>query len=314
MNTKRMFVSGLMNVETNVKIKGFPIPYYPIDYPFFGIHSNISGVGVNVAGALKTLHNEVYIMSMIGEDDNGARILAYLKKKGYPTELVATVLKETPVSVNLYEESGKRQIYCDLKDIQETPYPMNEAAFGEMIANFDLAIMCNTNFNRPFLKVAKEKKIPIATDVHVLSRVDDDYNRDFLQYADLLFLSDEGLSCDEVSFIRQIAKVYHNKVIVMGRGERGAMLYTENENCIYALDAVKPERIINTAGAGDALFSSFLYFYSMGITPLEALWKAQVFASHKIGVNGASEGFLEPEDIEWLYDAKKETFITNIIR
>ncbi len=32
----KILVSGLVNTETTVKIKEFPIPYFPIDYPFFG--------------------------------------------------------------------------------------------------------------------------------------------------------------------------------------------------------------------------------------------------------------------------------------
>ena len=38
----RILVSGLLNVETTVPVRGFPINYYPIDYPFFGINSNVS--------------------------------------------------------------------------------------------------------------------------------------------------------------------------------------------------------------------------------------------------------------------------------
>lgn len=31
----KVFVSGLVNIESTLKIEGFPLPYYPIDYPFF---------------------------------------------------------------------------------------------------------------------------------------------------------------------------------------------------------------------------------------------------------------------------------------
>lgn len=29
-----ILISGLVNVETSVKVRRFPIDYYPIDYPF----------------------------------------------------------------------------------------------------------------------------------------------------------------------------------------------------------------------------------------------------------------------------------------
>ena len=43
-----ILVSGLFNMETTVKIRGFPISYYPIDYDFFGVASSLSGVGFNL--------------------------------------------------------------------------------------------------------------------------------------------------------------------------------------------------------------------------------------------------------------------------
>lgn len=55
----RILVSGLINIETTLRIEGFPIPYFPVRYPFFGINSSVSGVGYNVAAALTTLGDEV---------------------------------------------------------------------------------------------------------------------------------------------------------------------------------------------------------------------------------------------------------------
>ena len=43
----KILVSGLVNTETTVKIKKFPIEYFPIDYPFFGVNTRVSGVAYN---------------------------------------------------------------------------------------------------------------------------------------------------------------------------------------------------------------------------------------------------------------------------
>jgi hypothetical protein len=51
--TTPIFVEGLINVESSLKISGFPLEYYPIDYPFFGIQTNVSGNGINIAKALQ---------------------------------------------------------------------------------------------------------------------------------------------------------------------------------------------------------------------------------------------------------------------
>jgi sugar/nucleoside kinase (ribokinase family) len=67
----------------------------------------------------------------------------------------------------------------------------------------------------------------------------------------------------------------------------------------YIYKAVKTREIVNTIGAGDALFSSFVHFYSKTQNPYEALRKAIVFASYKIGEKCASEGFLGEEELNY---------------
>lgn len=64
----RILVSGLVNIETTAPVRQFPIPYYPIDYPFFGVNTAASGVGLNLALALRILGDEVTLCSLTGSD------------------------------------------------------------------------------------------------------------------------------------------------------------------------------------------------------------------------------------------------------
>ena len=41
---KNILVSGLVNTETTCRVRQFPINYYPVDYPFFGVSTAVSGV------------------------------------------------------------------------------------------------------------------------------------------------------------------------------------------------------------------------------------------------------------------------------
>lgn len=45
-------VAGLINLETTLRIDGFPIEYSPVRYPFGDVRSTVAGVGLNVAAAL----------------------------------------------------------------------------------------------------------------------------------------------------------------------------------------------------------------------------------------------------------------------
>ena len=291
-----ILISGLVNIETTVPVRQFPVNYYPIDYPFFGVHTAVSGVAYNLALAMKTLGDEVGLLSMTGSDFPAAYIRQSLLDAGISPAGVQARLQETPGSVVLYDGAGKRQIYCDLKDIQDTAYDFPPDVLGGV----DLVAACNINFSRPLLHMAKQAGVPIATDVHVLHDPYDPFNREFMEYADILFLSDEGIGSDYRPFLWELARIYNPSILVLGRGSRGAAIYLKAENRICELPARPVGPVVNTVGAGDALFSAFVHFYVRGVSPLEALERAQLFAAAKIRVSGAAAGFVGEQEIEAL--------------
>lgn len=294
---KKILVSGLVNTETTVKVKQFPIEYFPIEYPFFGVNTSVSGVAYNIAKALRTLGDEVTFVSMTGRDFGAEYVNQQIDEIKISTKFVKNILKETPNSVVLYDENGKRQIYCDLKDVQDMTYNFD----SEIYKDCDIIIACNANFNRSLLRQAKADGKMIATDVHVLADIKDSYNGDFMEYADILFLSDENIKTDYKDFLAELEKNYHNEIIVLGMGKEGALMYVRKEKRYYQLPAVTVGDVVNTVGAGDALFSSFLHYYAKGHSPLESLIRAEIFASIKIGYDGAANGFTKEEEIEELY-------------
>lgn len=295
----RFFIAGLINVETTLAVKAFPIAYNPVNFPFFGIQTTVSGVGLNIAKALTTLGNNVDFASIIGDDENAALVRENLMQNRIPTEGVISLIDETAQSVILYDPSGRRQIYTDLKNIQDCTYPLElaEPAFNAC----DLAVICNINFARPLLKMAKEAGKPIATDVHAISDLDDDYNRDYMQAADILFLSDESLPDSPEAFARELMGRYPPKIIVIGLGSKGALLGVRADDFVGRFPAVETRAVVNTIGAGDALFSAFLDRYLHAGNPYAALRAAMVFASYKIGEKGAADGFLDAPGLDsWL--------------
>ncbi len=293
----KILVSGLVNTETTVKIKQFPIAYFPIDYPFFGVNTRVSGVAYNILKALTALSDEVRFVTMTGEDFTGDYVRAQIAAAGASAEYVQVNLQATPNSAVLYDEAGKRQIYCDLKDIQEKRLVLPQEAY----ADCDVVVACNVNFNCEMIQVVKNAGKVVATDVHVLGDIRDEYNADFMRYSNILFLSDENISGDYKAFMQEIANMYGNDIIVVGRGSKGAAMYVKKTGRIEEFPAVKAEKVVNTVGAGDALFSGFVHYYAKGMTPAKALMRAQTFASYKIGFDGASVGFADERKIEELY-------------
>ena len=295
----KILVSGLINIETTLTVESFPIAYSPVRYPFFGVKSTVSGVGWNISKALAALNDQPVLLSMLGNDFLGNVVLDEIKQYSIDPKYLLRNLINTPQSVILFDSSGRRQINVDLKDVQNKTYP--DEHFAEALTGSDLAVMCNINFSRSHLEMVKKAGILLATDVHTISSLDDPYNQDFMKAADILFCSDELLPCKPEEWARQVFNRYRASILVIGMGNNGALLSVRDDGFLERLPSISTRPVVNTIGAGDALFSSFLHYFLATGDAMLALQKAMVFASYKIGESGAAEGFLSETGLDDLY-------------
>lgn len=292
----KILVCGHTNSETTVAIEQFPIEYTPMRYPFFGIQTAVAGVGYNIAKALTKLGSEVHFLTLVGNDLFGQQIRQQAAADGLATEYIVAGMPQTAQSVILYDKQGRRQSNTDLKDVQERPYPPD--LFQQAIQDSDLAILCNVNYTRPFLAQAQAAGIRIATDVHTIAALDDDYNRDYMAAATILFMSDERLPVSPEQWAKQLQNKFGTDIVVIGLGAKGALLAVKADNFCERLPTVQIRPVVNTIGAGDALFSAFNHFYRASHNPYTALQKAIRFAAYKIGSDGAAAGFLPEVELE----------------
>ena len=289
-------VAGLINIETTVRVDGFPIYYSPALYPFHGIRTTVAGVGYNVTKALTALGDRVRLLSLAGRDPAGQLVRQALEDDGLPSADVLFQLDQTPQSAILYDGDGRRQINVDLKDIQEAVYPPEAAA--RALAGCSVAVLCNINFARPLLAVARGAGKTIATDVHAIADLDDDYNQDFMRAADVLFMSHERLPVAPGEWAERVVARFGNEIVVVGLGADGALLHVKRDGRTLHLPAVYTRPVVSTVGAGDALFACFLHVFALGRDPYLALRQAVRFASYKIGAAGAAEGFLSAAELD----------------
>jgi ribokinase len=294
-----ILVSGLINIETTLRVEGFPIPYEPVRYPFNGVHSTVSGVGYNIARALTVLGHEARLLSIVGRDPAAGLIRQALAAEGIADACVLGRMPHTAQSVILYDEQGRRMIHVDLKDVQDQEYPAD--VFDTVLEGCDLAVLCNVNFSRALLARAKRAGVRIATDVHTIASLDDPYNTDFMRHADILFMSDERLPMFPEDWARAVGERYGCRIIVIGMGAQGALLHVRGEGITARIPAAHVRPAVNTIGAGDALFSAFLHGYIHTGDPDFALRKAAAFAAYKVGARGAAEGFLDAASLDDLY-------------
>lgn len=292
----KFLVAGFFQHETIVKVDSIPISYANVTSRSNTIYTNVGGDAYNESLALKWLGNSVDYMAMIGKYELSDSINWHDNDVKLYVDYVLPKLEATPTAVIFCDENGKQQIFEDTKNIREMEYDTD--IFKERVERADMVVVSNCNFCRPLLPLAKAAGKKIAVNIHDYKDEKLLDNRDFVEAADIIYLSDDHLTMDHYEFVKEIVDRYEPEVVILGEGRKGVLLYSRNEDIFANYKTVKTNEIVNTIGAGNALFSCFLHYYNKTGKAVPAIKNALLFASYKIGFMGTSNGFMTEEQIE----------------
>jgi ribokinase len=252
-------------------------------------------------------------MSIVGRNQDLSVINPPDRKITLSTQYIIPQMKETPTEVVLYDKMRKQQIFEDLKDLRENVYDMSMVA--PIAESCDMMVLANANFCRPFAKAAKEHRKPIAVNIRNYNREKEKYNKDFLEPAKVLYFSDDTLTEDPYEFIDRIASTYKTEIIILGQGSEGLILFDKTQDLRVHYKTVKTNEVVNTIGAGNALFACFLHYYMENGDSVNAIKNALLFASYKIGYMGTSNGFMTTDQLgQWrnlIWGIQKSVFEEN---
>lgn len=282
-------VAGVTNLQFSVPVDAFPVAYSPVRYPQNQTGVRVAGVGYNVAAGLAALGREVRLATFAGGDLLGGAVEQELRARGLHGPWVLAG-QETPRSVVLHEPGGERMICTDLRGLPQAVYPPE--AFAEALHGADWAVITNIGFARPLLAVARDAEVPVAADVQTIDDLDDDYNRDWMAAAQVLFCSHERLPVPPRPWISMVQERYRTPVVVVGCGAGGALLGVRERGEIRHVPAVAPRGVTSTAGAGDALAAAFMHVYAATGDPQAAIEWAVVFAGYAVGAEPGESAFL----------------------
>lgn len=291
-------VAGISQIETIVKVKKIPIEFREITTGSDFIHSEMGGDAYNESLALTWLGDEVRFISVVGKDENLELFNPGKRLVTIDTDYVERILADTPTSVILYAQDRQEQIFEDLKDIRDAKVDLNMAS--PLVAESDMVVLGNVNFCRPLLDIAKEHGKPVAVNIHCYETEKEEFNEAFLKNADILYFSDDTIAGDPFDFVKEMAGRYPAGIIILGQGKDGLILYDRKNDTNLHYNSVKTNEVVNTAGAGNALFSCFLHRYNKTGDANLAIKDAILFASYKIGYLGTSNGFMTEEQLaQW---------------
>lgn len=292
----KFVVAGITQIETIVKVDKIPVEFALVTALPDTIHTAAGGDAYNESLALSWLGNDVTFFSIVGRNMPEMLINPEDRQITLDTKYMLRLMDETPSAVILYDKSRRQQVFEDIKHLRDTEYDMSLAA--PFIREADMVVLANANFCRPFVEEAKANNKKIAVNIRTFRREKEKYNTDFLENADVLYFSDDSLEEDPYDFVKSIADTYGTKIIILGQGAAGLIMYDHERDMVAHYNTVKTNEVVNTAGAGNALISCFLHYYLEDGDSVAAIKNALLFASYKIGYMGTSNGFMTTEQVQ----------------
>lgn len=291
----KFIIAGITQLETIVKVEKIPFDHKSFTALNDAIHTSAGGDAFNMSLALKWLGDDIRFMTVVGRDQSTGIFNPPDREVTLDTEYVLPLMNETPMEVMFFDNERREQAFEDLKDIRYVGYDMS--LVDPIIDSVDMVVLSNANFCRPIMQLAGEHNKKIAVKIHSFSREKEKYNADYLSAANIVFFS-EGVTEDPYEFVQSMAKKYDIETIILGQGADGLILHDEKNNMTVHYDPIRTGKVVNTAGAGNACFACFLHYIQKGLDAVDAIHKALLFTSNKIGYMGTSNGFMTENQLE----------------
>lgn len=267
---------------------------YFTDFFFEGI----GGGGTNVAIGTKKLGLNSAIFGKVGTGDYGQMVVNKLQNIGVNTSLLQKVDGYYNISSILVNEKGEQTI-------------INYDTAGQHLINNpeDLQKLLNTKIiyfgNLPnvdwqervrMINHVSNKDILIITNIGVNDcRRDNHELEEYLKNTNILIVNAHEFSdiakrkYEEIDFrnnVLALAAYLNDKVVIVTDGGKGSYGYYQG-NCYYQ-EAVKIDKIIQSAGCGDAYTSGFITEYSKSKDIVSSMSKGANYASRILTQLGAN--------------------------
>lgn len=262
---------------------------------FFG------GGGANSAVSLAKQGFKPTLWTYLGHDNFGRIIKNHFRKEKVDCRLIKFKAKQTPISSIFLTSSGERTIvtyHSNADQFQLTSNVLKEFKKNQWFALFSLA-RCSKKNKISFLKEAKKQGLKTIISLHGSEYYQGfDYLKAYFPFCDILHLNAHeladifGANAPDFNFKKtNFANKLNLPLLIVSYDIHGNFAYTKER--IYFQPIIKPKKVVDTTGAGDAFASGFLGEYIKTDSIPKALLFGARNASSVIQYLGAQNGLLE---------------------
>ena len=259
------------------------------------------GDALNEAVVLSRLGKEVDLISLVGGDEAGERVVEYVRKNGMDTDHIKVVPElATGVNIVLVDSGGERHFLTNprssLRKLSEPdilPYVDGMADLVSFASMFVSPLLDIPAMERLFRRIKEKEGRTLVVDLTKAKRNErlEDLAPLF-PYIDYLLPNEAELAIltgsEDTKKNLDAAMELGASCVILKRGRKGCTIRREGE-CL-ALPAYPVRQVVDTTGAGDCFAAGFLWGLSEGM-PLENCCRfGCAAASCSVETAGATEG------------------------
>lgn len=240
------------------------------------------GAPMNVALHLNNIGQDVAIASKVGNDEKGRKLLNFLETSGLNTGLIQVdeSLPTSEVLVHLDASNNATYEICEpvAWDNLELTRSLAEKAKDSGLIIYGTLASRNEASRNTLLRLLENDAVRLV-DVNLRKPYDTkEIVEMLLLKSDIVKLNDDELavlarwhdqfSFDEKSMVEWFAKQFNSQMVIVTKGDRGALLYSGGEFFSHPGFIVEA---VDTVGAGDAFLAGFIAAIFEGKSNEEAL-------------------------------------------
>ncbi|MBR2046762.1 MAG: carbohydrate kinase family protein [Agathobacter sp.] len=275
--------------------------------PMKNINLSFGGDALNEAVILSQLGADVELISKVGNDEAGKRVLDFLKEKEVFSKIKVEDGLETGINIVLIDENGERRFLTNpdssLRKLSEEDVMESLDEAGDIVCMASLFVSPLLDIGameRIFKKIkSKPERIMIAdmTTAKNGETIEDIAN--VLKYIDYIIPNEveaERLTGEKDVYKNAELFLEHGvSCVVIKRGKNGCLIKTQNQQ--IEVPAFIGAKVIDTTGAGDSFVAGFIWGLKNGWTLEECGRFGCAVASctvEKIGANSAIQSIELP--------------------
>jgi sugar/nucleoside kinase (ribokinase family) len=292
-------VVGNVGVDTNVYAPGSGIDFSVESY--FTENIDYVGQAGGYAGrGYAQLGKRTAFIGYVGDDHGGRFIHEEFARDGIDTNALFVDPGGTSRSINFMYEDGRRKSFYDGKGHMHLQPDLDVCA--AILAESRLAHFHIPNWARLLLPAVRELGLTIACDIQDVVAVGDAYRQDFVDYADILFLSAANHP-DPTALMEVYLQAKPEQIVVVGMGAAGCAAGTQEGIRFFPPVEVEAP-VIDTNGAGDGLAVGFLSSFVLdGYDLSDSVHRGQIAARYTCTQKASSSSLITPERLDRYFRA-----------